>query len=166
MLKIPSHDMQTVIKGVLIHILCARQPLFFMEIWWELGVMGINKRLLDDMLTHLHWCELNAPSKNTTKMWSCFQLFYDWFCSIHIAAIICKSRNLNRIWSPGETYLRPATVEGNVFTSVCQEFCPQGATHAPEHAHTLDTHPPAEDTTRCGQWGGGTHPTGMHSCLN
>ena len=29
MLKIPSHDMQTVIKRVLIHILCARQPLLF-----------------------------------------------------------------------------------------------------------------------------------------
>ena len=40
--------------------------------------------------------------------------------------------------------------------------------HAPWHAHPSHTPPPPHtpaDTTRCGQWGGGTHPTGMHSCL-
>ena len=36
--------------------------------------------------------------------------------------------------------------EGNVFTSVCQEFCPQGggrACQAPRHAHPLPCKPPA-----------------------
>ena len=32
--------------------------------------------------------------------------------------------------------------------------------------HPLGMHPPPPaDTMRCGQWAGGTHPTGMHSCL-
>ena len=66
--------------------------------------------------------------------------------------------------------------EGNVFTVVCHSFCPHGG----------DLHPgeiclgglprwwsasgigwgqtPLLDTTGYGQWAGGTHPTGMHSC--
>ena len=38
--------------------------------------------------------------------------------------------------------------------------------HFPGHGCPLGMHvPPPADTTRCGQWAGGTHPTGMHSCL-
>ena len=40
--------------------------------------------------------------------------------------------------------------KGNVFTSVCQEFCPQGG----------GVHPPRQTATAAD----GTHPTGMHSC--
>ena len=48
------------------------------------------------------------------------------------------------------------------------------AMHDPCHACPLPCMPPPRsppcytpprDTTRCGQWAGGTHPTGMHSCL-
>ena len=40
--------------------------------------------------------------------------------------------------------------QGNIFRSVCQEFCSHlGAVHA----------------GRYGQKAGGTHPTGMHTCL-
>ena len=51
------------------------------------------------------------------------------------------------------------------------------ATHAPLDMHTPQPHMPPwvhmapspacmppTDTTRCSQWAGGTHPTGMHSC--
>ena len=38
-------------------------------------------------------------------------------------------------------------------------------THAPRHAHHPGHACPPSDTTRCGQWAGGLHPTGMHSCL-
>ena len=77
--------------------------------------------------------------------------------------------------------------QGNIFTSVCHSVHRGGgvcATHAPSpqactpkaHMPPPGTHvPPAHtprrhvcpraDSTRCGQWAGGTHPTGMHSCL-
>ena len=54
--------------------------------------------------------------------------------------------------------------QGNIFTSVCQEFCPRGggwsaSVHAGIH-HPLGRHPPQQTTTAAD----GTHPTGMHSC--
>ena len=66
--------------------------------------------------------------------------------------------------------------EGNVFTSMCQEFCPRGGacmlytrpchTCSPCHTCPLPRHAhPTPDTMRCGPWAGGTHPTGMHSCF-
>ena len=48
-------------------------------------------------------------------------------------------------------FYRPQTKlrKGNVFTRVCQEFCPQGGVYPPRQTATaLDD----------------THPTGMHSC--
>ena len=47
--------------------------------------------------------------------------------------------------------LLPATKlgQGNIFRSVCQEFC---------------SHPGAVHAGRYGQQAGGTHPTGMHTC--
>ena len=76
-------------------------------------------------------------------------------------------------------YYRPKTKLriGNVFTSVCQEFCPQGRGrctappnkhplagrhHPPQHADTplpLGRHPPEMATAA-----DGTHPTVMHFC--
>ena len=71
--------------------------------------------------------------------------------------------------------------KGNVFTSVCQEFCPHGGRCTPPgrhtpldtphgrsprqtlpwtHTHLLDT--PLPTTTTAAD---GTHPTGMQSCL-
>ena len=103
--------------------------------------------------------------------------------------------------------LLPATTklgQGNIFTSVCQEFCPRGgggvclsacldtppspgadippgSRHPPEQTphqeHTppgTDTPPeqtppnqtpPRKQTAAYGQRAAGTHPTGMHSCL-
>ena len=52
-------------------------------------------------------------------------------------------------FKPSTAYalLPPATKlgQGNIFSSVCQEFCPQGRGY--------------------GQQAGGTHPTGMQYCL-
>ena len=61
--------------------------------------------------------------------------------------------------------------QGNIFTSVCQEFCPQGGggclpqcmlgyTTPPPRA---DNPPPRRQTAAYGQRAAGTHPTGMHS---
>ena len=83
--------------------------------------------------------------------------------------------------------------QGNIFRSVCQEFCPQGGSasvnvgiplpHPPDQAPPWDQAPPtgqappgtrhlpsrhqsgAEHAGRYRQQAGGTHPTGMHSCL-
>ena len=76
--------------------------------------------------------------------------------------------------------------KGNVFTSVCQEFCPQGGclpdtppgqtpppdtplqADTPLGRHpTRQTPPPQADTPLPQQTAtaaDGTHPTGMHSC--
>ena len=71
----------------------------------------------------------------------------------------------------------PATKlgQGNIFSSLCQEFCPQQGS-APLHAGIppspgadtpLDQAPPgAVHPGRYGQQAGGTHPTGMQSCLS
>ena len=63
--------------------------------------------------------------------------------------------------SPLHFYYRPQTKlqKGNVFTSVCQEFCPQG--EGGVHHLWADTPPPPTATAV-----DGTHPTGMHSCSN
>ena len=93
------------------------------------------------------------------------------------------------IW-PKRSFYPPQTKfrKGNVFTSMCQEFCPQrkGGGHIPPRRHypTPQT-PPRPDTTPVGRQpppgktplplgrhlprqtataADGTHPTGMHSC--
>ena len=55
------------------------------------------------------------------------------------------------ICDPKVRYLPPATKlgQGNIFRSVCQEFC---------------SHPAAVHAGRYGQQAGGTHPTEMHTC--
>ena len=85
----------------------------------------------------------------------------------------------------GFPYHHPQTKlqKGNVFTSMCQEFCPQGgAVQLPGqtlHRQTppLGRYPPKQTPPRqTSPWAdtplrqtataaGGTHPTGMHSCL-
>ena len=72
--------------------------------------------------------------------------------------------------------------EGYVFTPVCQSFCSQlgGGIHGqvpPLGRSTRQVHPPGRYTPQAGtpqsppagtppgQQAGGTHPTGMHSCL-
>ena len=57
--------------------------------------------------------------------------------------------------------------KGNVFTSVCQEFCPQvtGMSGKPTRADTPQqttshSHPPLQTATAVD----GMHPTGRHSC--
>ena len=47
--------------------------------------------------------------------------------------------------------------QGNIFRSVCQEFCPQGG--------CLLGGVPGGDPPGTATAAGGTHPTGMHSCL-
>ena len=71
--------------------------------------------------------------------------------------------------------------QGNIFSSVCQEFCPRGGLpqcmlgyhlpgpDSPPPNQTPQTrHPPcAVHAERYGQRAGGMHPTGMQSsCLN
>ena len=72
--------------------------------------------------------------------------------------------------------LPPATKlgQGNIFRSVCQEFCSQGGSTQTLPLPGAGTPPPpprsrhspgAVHAGRYGQEAGGTHPTGMHSCL-
>ena len=87
------------------------------------------------------------------------------------------------------SWLPPATKlgQGNIFRSVCQQFCPQGGRawllgeacmvtpggmHGFIQGHVWFYSGGAcvvfsvfSDTMRYGQWAGGTHPTGMHSGL-
>ena len=74
--------------------------------------------------------------------------------------------------------------QGNIFRSVCQEFCPQGGsasvhagiphppqdrappqTRYPPPGSRHHTPPGAEHAGRYGQRAGGTHPTGMESWI-
>ena len=57
-------------------------------------------------------------------------------------------------------HLQMKLLKGNVFTSMCQEFCPQGEVYLPWQT------PPWPDTTPPWQTpqADSMHPTGMHSC--
>ena len=55
---------------------------------------------------------------------------------LHLTTTMCFYRLQTKLW------------KGNVFTSVCQEFCPP---------------PPRQQTATAAD---GPHPTGMHSCLS
>ena len=69
--------------------------------------------------------------------------------------------------------------QGNIFRSVCQEFCSQGGGVPGQVPPWDQVHPTRTRCTpqdqihplgavhagRYGQQAGGTHPTGMHSCL-
>ena len=73
--------------------------------------------------------------------------------------------------------------QGNIFSSVCQEFCPQegGEVSASVHAGISYSSPWDQATPRAdppgpgppgavhagryGQWAGSMHPTGMQSCM-
>ena len=56
---------------------------------------------------------------------------------------------------------------GNIFTSVCQEFCPQGGGYLTRHPPPGPRPPPPREqqTPEYGHRSAGTHPTGMHSCF-
>ena len=95
-----------------------------------------------------------------------------------------------RLETPEAASFLPAATklgQGNIFTSVCQEFCPRGGvclsacwdtppweqtppreqTPSPRSRHPppgADT-PPGTQTAAYGQRAAGTHPTGMHSCM-
>ena len=99
----------------------------------------------------------------------------EWQCSQYL--------ELNPTYAtPSEMNLLPPATklgQGNIFRSVCQKFCPQGAGHAWQGVHAQGgmhgrgvwgvcvcrgRGACVADTTRYGQWAGGTHPTGMYSC--
>ena len=73
------------------------------------------------------------------------------FCtSVCICPCYISKSSVNCLYS--NSSLPPTTKlgQGNIFRSVCQEFCSHlGAVHA----------------GRYGQQVGGMHPTGMHTCL-
>ena len=54
--------------------------------------------------------------------------------------------------------------QGNIFRSVCQEFCSQGAGVCLIACRDI-TPPGAVHAGKYGQEAGGTHPTGMQSCF-
>ena len=76
---------------------------------------------------------------------------------------------------PLRYFYRPR--DGNVFTSVCQEFCPRGEGGGWISQHVIGRQPhrqtpprqtpPLRQTppsTKMATEAGGTHPTGIHSC--
>ena len=93
-----------------------------------------------------------------------------------------------RLETPEAASFLPAATklgQGNIFTSVCQEFCPQGGRvsssvhagiHPPQQTSPAQSRPrqeqtppgadpPLKQTAAYGQRAAGTHPTGMHSCM-
>ena len=92
-----------------------------------------------------------------------------------------KEERANLLALRSKTLLPSATKlgQGNIFRSVCQEFCPRGGgvsapLHAGIHTHPRE-HPPPRDQRQTpssavhagkyGQQAVGTHPTGMHTCF-
>ena len=79
--------------------------------------------------------------------------------------------NIFLIKFPGNYRPQTKLRKGNVFTSVCQEFCPQWGVPPrqtpPPCRHPLADTPPGRHTPthQTATAAGGTHPTGMHSCI-
>ena len=63
-------------------------------------------------------------------------------------------------------YYRPQTKlrKGNVYRSMCQEFCPQGGSRHPRADTPLGRHPPPQADSYCSGMHSCYLPTGMHSC--
>ena len=78
--------------------------------------------------------------------------------------LISGSMELHSSLNSSSECLPPANevCEGYVFTGVCQSFCSRGGACVACHARPLSLI--LRDTV--GKWAGGTHPTGMHSCLD
>ena len=94
--------------------------------------------------------------------------------SLGCLTIFIVHGHLDNAWYKKAHYrLQTKLRKGNVFTSVCQEFCSQGggvhhapwADTPPGQTHPEQT-PPRTDTPRQTATAvDGTHPTGMHSCF-
>ena len=91
----------------------------------------------------------------------------------------CSLLPLVWTWAVEHRFLPPATKlgQGNIFRSMCQEFCPRGGGacmaargHAWQAAcmagGMCGRGACVADTTRYGQWVGVMYPTGMHSCYS
>ena len=84
---------------------------------------------------------------------------------VNMLVWVCLTTNL----LCSSEYLSAATKlgQGNIFRSVCQEFCPRGGGCLPASPPRADPPPPPRADTHppaYGQRAAGTHPTGMHSC--
>ena len=90
--------------------------------------------------------------------------------------VVCKKKmsilKSLKIKSTFITARKRSLGQGNIFSSVCQEFCPGGVSasvHAgipPPPRHPPEQTPPCTvRAERYGQQAGSMHPTGMHSCL-
>ena len=74
---------------------------------------------------------------------------------MHGRGVCGRGQGGGHVWQGGQLHGRRACMAG--FVCVCGGCAWQGGMHG-------RAHPPPADTTRYGQWAGGTHPTGMHSC--
>ena len=76
-------------------------------------------------------------------------------------SVVRKTRSFYSLPPTNEVWVK----EGNVFAPACDSFCSRGGGGVPSRGcHEggyCEGPPPA-----VGQQAGGTHPTGMHSCLN
>ena len=85
-----------------------------------------------------------------------------WWCSIFLSKAECSCLSF---WSHIISMLLPPATklgQGNIFSSVCQGFCPRGQYLG---RYPLACTPPWAGTPpQFVHWAGGTHPTGMHSC--
>ena len=123
---------------------------------------------------------LSSKGSNTFHKW--FIVYTEWWWKsknifrirIHFLSPL-RSTNTDRLtlWVfcllPSATKLR----QGNIFTSVCQEFCPQGGsasvhagTHPPPGRYSPGQTPPPPGQTRppMATSANSMHPTGMLSC--
>ena len=120
-------------------------------------------------------CSTHSRSLKPTEMTRNVTLFH---AARKVPTLILKSLISSVIFQ----FLPPATKlgQGNIFRSVCQEFCPQGGLPHCMLGYTQTTPPPTPEPEagtprpdqtpstvhagRYGQQAGGTHPTGMQSC--
>ena len=93
-----------------------------------------------------------TPDEIRRKCWLLSGSYMQTLFCLTISPLVLRLLSISAD-SMNATLLPPATKfgQGNIFRSVCQEFC---------------SHPGAVHAGRYGQQAGGTHPTGMHTCMN
>ena len=109
------------------------------EIWLLQCILGIFRGFIryDSSSDALGWVIISDFKFERTENHNSFT---PWYLNVFYQHCYCPQMKLRK---------------GNVFISVCQEFCPEGGFTPPGR-------PPPRQTATAAD---GMHPTGMHSCL-